>query len=130
VLAVDTNVLLRLLVDDPEAPEQCAAARKLASGAGSVYVPQVVQIETVWVLERAYRVGKAAIVDSLARVAANAAYVLQRPTIFVAALEAYRAGRADFSDYVILAESRAQSSRLATFDRKLGRHEGCVVVGA
>ena len=130
MLAVDTNVLLRLLVDDPEAPEQCAAARRLASDAGREYVPQVDQIETVWVLERAYRVGKGAIVDSLARVAANAAYVLQRPAIFLAALESYRAGRADFSDYVILAESRIQSSQLATFDRKLGRHEGCVVVGA
>lgn len=54
MLALDTNVLVRILIDDTQFIDQCAAARALASAAGEVYVPQVVQIETVWVLESAY----------------------------------------------------------------------------
>ena len=128
VLAVDTNVLVRLLVDDPGAPRQCAAARKVAAKAGSIYVPQVVQIETVWVLERTYDVSKPAIVRTLSQIVENTAFVLQRPEVFREALQEYRDGRADFSDCVILAESRAEAVKLATFDRKLGRHEGTIFI--
>jgi predicted nucleic-acid-binding protein len=128
VLAVDTNVLVRVLVDDPGVPRQCAAARKVAAEAGSLYVSQVVQIETVWVLEQSYGVPKAKLVESLEHMAENAAFVLQRPEVFREALREYRAGRADFSDYVILAESRAEGVALATFDRKLGKHRGSLVV--
>jgi predicted nucleic-acid-binding protein len=128
VLAVDTNVLVRVLVDDPGAPKQCEAARKIAGEAGAVYVPQVVQIETVWVLERTYNVPKRKIVDSLKQLADNAAFVLQRSEIFGTALQDYRAGRADFSDYIILAECRAEGVKLATFDRKLGKHQASMIV--
>jgi len=127
VLAVDTNVLVRILVDDPGAPNQCAAARKLASNAGTIYVPQVVQIETVWVLEDSYELGKSTLIDALATLAQNTAFVLQHEEIFRAALDDYRSGRADFSDYVVLAESRSFGADLATFDRKLGRHVGALI---
>ena len=128
VLAVDTNVFVRILVDDPGAPKQCAAARKLAAESGSLYVPQVVQIEAVWVLERTYDVSKPVIIRTLGQIAENTACVLQRSKVFLQALEEYRTGRADFSDCVILAECRTEGVSLATFDRKLGKHEGSVVV--
>ena len=128
VLAVDTNVFVRILVDDPGAPKQCAAARKLAAKSGSIYVPQVVQIEAVWVLERTYDVSKPVIIRTLGQIAENTAFVLQRSKVFLQALDEYRTGRADFSDCVILAECRTEGVNLATFDRKLGKHEGSVVV--
>lgn len=128
MLAVDTNVLVRLLVDDPGALEQCEAARKVAAAASTIYVPQVVQIETVWVLERAYDVPKPTIVGTLAQLAKNSAFVLQRAEIFQTALDDFRVGGADFSDYIVLAESRSAQVELATFDRKLGRHQGTVIV--
>lgn len=130
MLAVDTNVLVRLLVDDPAAPRQCDAAREAALAAGSVYVPQVAQVETVWVLERAYALSKAGIVDCLVRMVQNAAYVIQRPDVFQRALQDYRTGRADFSDYVLLAESRVQQVKLATFDRKLPGQDGTMPLKA
>ena len=51
MIAVDTNVLVRILIDDPEEIEQTQAARKLARAAGTVFVPQIVQVECVWVLK-------------------------------------------------------------------------------
>lgn len=130
MLAVDTNVLVRLLVDDPHAPGQCEAARAIASKAGALYVPQVVQIETVWVLERAYGFSKARIVSQLQQIVDNAALVVQRPDVFRLALLEYRAGSADFSDFVILVESRIEGVELATFDRKLGRYQGSLAIPA
>ena len=54
MIAVDTNVLVRVLVDDPGQKAQVAAARSQAKRAGQVWVAQIVQAETVWVLESAY----------------------------------------------------------------------------
>jgi predicted nucleic-acid-binding protein len=54
VIAVDTNVLVRVLVDDPGQKAQVAAARSQVKRAGQVWVAQIVQAETVWVLESAY----------------------------------------------------------------------------
>ena len=42
MIAVDTNVLLRALVDDKDAPNQCAAAQTLIAGAGKVRVAGIV----------------------------------------------------------------------------------------
>lgn len=42
MIAVDTNVLVRVLADDPGQPQQVAAARALVSEAGRVFVPTVV----------------------------------------------------------------------------------------
>ena len=128
MLAVDTNVLVRMLVDDPDAQRQCEAARRAATEAGSVYVSQVVQVETVWVLERGYEVAKSALVDILERVVGNSAFTLQRPEVFRVALHAFRTGRADFADYIILAEAHAHGATLATFDRKLGKHPGAALL--
>jgi predicted nucleic-acid-binding protein len=43
-----------VLVDDPGQKAQVAAARSQVKRAGQVWVAQIVQAETVWVLESAY----------------------------------------------------------------------------
>ncbi|MCX7113621.1 MAG: hypothetical protein NTX45_26750 [Proteobacteria bacterium] len=54
MVTVDTNVLVRIMIDDPGASAQMLAARGLASEAGILFVTQIVQVETVWVLQSAY----------------------------------------------------------------------------
>lgn len=130
MLALDTNVLVRILIDDPQAARQCVAARRVVSDAGRVYVPQVVQIETVWVLESVYGFTRAELVAALERLLGNQSFVLQEADIFRAALNEFRTGPADFSDYVILTQARAQQLDLATFDRKLGKMAGTRLVTA
>jgi len=124
VLALDTNVLVRVLIDDPDAPAQCATARAEVQAAGEAYVAQVVQIETVWVLSGAYGLDKGTLMKVLHTVLDHPAFHLQRPEIFRAALAYYRAGHADFADCMILAESVATGGELASFDRKLGKLAG------
>ncbi len=54
MISLDTNVLVRIFVDDPGNSEQSAKVRKKVGRYKTVYVTQVVQVETVWVLSRAY----------------------------------------------------------------------------
>jgi predicted nucleic-acid-binding protein len=128
MLALDTHVLVRVLVDDPDARHQCQAARKAVSEAGEVAVSQVVQIETVWVLASAYGLSKAALQGILGTVAVHPAFHLQRPQMFEAALRHYLDGHGDFADCMILAESADAGCELATFDRKLGKLPGARVL--
>ncbi len=43
-IAIDTNVLVRILVQDPSAPGQCAAARRLVAGAAAAGEPLLVSL--------------------------------------------------------------------------------------
>lgn len=124
MLAVDTNVLVRVLVDDPGAPDQCRSARQAVSEANEVFVSQVVQIETAWVLVRAYGLSKKRLQDTFGAIANHPAFHLQRRDVFVSALQTYFTAGADFADCVILAESANAGHELATFDRKLGKLPG------
>ncbi len=124
MIAVDTNVLVRALVDDPGEPRQCVAARTQLKHAKEVFVPQVVQAEMVWVLETAYGLKRNEILAVLDHLHDNAAFKLQNRAQFEAAVQQYRNGSADFADYLILAESRASGSELLTFDKRLLKSSG------
>lgn len=124
MIAVDTNVLVRILVDDPKEQRQVSAARARARSAGQVFVPQIVQVETLWVLESAYGFAKEQILETLDRLGSNQAYVMEQPRSFDEALREFRNGTAAFSDYVVLASSRAAGHELATFDKRLLKASG------
>lgn len=124
MIAVDTNVLVRVLVDDPGQKAQVAAARSRVKRAGRVWVPQIVQAETVWVLETAYGLDRTTILRVLKHLRSNQAYVLQSEEAFASALSEFTERRADFADYLILAECRAAGHALVTFDKRLREAPG------
>ena|SRR5438093_689494 len=63
--AVDTNVLVRLLVGDD--PKQSAAARSLFA-AGPIWIAKTVLLETGWVLRSLYGFEESAIREAFAKV--------------------------------------------------------------
>lgn len=119
MIAIDTNIVIRLLVDDPGQMQQVKSARDHVSKEGEVFIPQIVQVETIWVLESSYKLPKKQILMILQHLDKNAAYKLQHLSSFMMAFNMYTTGNADFSDYLILAESRKQQVKLFTFDKKL-----------
>ena len=121
MIAVDTNVLIRLLIDDSIASDQMELAKALLKKYRQVFVPQIVQVELVWVLENAYGFEKKAIIVVLQHLQKSSAYVLQQPTQFNAALENYANNPADFSDYLILATCIENHHEVYTFDKKFAR---------
>jgi len=127
VIAADTNLMTRIVIDDPGQPEQVAIARKLATEGKQVFVPQIVAVEMVWVLQAAYKLDKTAIVQVLEHLLHNSAFVLQAEDQFMGALELFKAGNCDFSDCLISEECRRANCTLITFDKKLSRLSGVIL---
>ena len=64
MIAIDTNVLLRYLLQDDE--EQGEKARQLINGPDDVLITDVVLVETLWTLKgKKYRLDKAGVVSLL-----------------------------------------------------------------
>lgn len=121
MIAVDTNVLIRLLIDDSSASEQMEQAKALLKKARQLFIPQIVQIELVWVLESAYCFDKTNVIELLKRLQKSSCYVLQQATQFDAALKLFENHPADFSDYLILATCVENDCDIYTFDKKFAR---------
>ena len=124
MIAIDTNVLVRVVVDDPDAPDQCQQARELLLTHGSAWITEIVLIETVWVLESAYRFSKTEILNVIERIRENPALEFEVMDRLDTALVLYRNINADFADVLILAAATQQQVILYTFDRKLARLDG------
>ena len=128
VLAVDTNVLVRLLVSDDLAQQRAVALRlqKAQAEGDSVLVTPVVLAEVAWVLDSAYGYGRSDIAAAIRRLVSTSPLVSPERADVLRALGWYAKGTADFADYLILALSKAHGARtLLTFDRRLLRHGSC-----
>ena len=124
MIAIDTNVLVRVLVDDPGAAQQNQLARASVAREKRVFIPQPVQIETLWVLSRSYGFDRQALLDVLDELQRNEAFELEHAELFAAALSLFRIEKLDFADAVILSISRGHGLTLLSFDRKLARRKG------
>jgi predicted nucleic-acid-binding protein len=122
MLAVDTNVLVRLLARD-DAEQAIAADAAVAKGA---WVSQLVLAETVWVLDAVYERTPKQLITALEMLLVHESLVLQDADVVAAALAQFRARPAlGFSDCLALEIARkAGHLPLATFDKALGGVEG------
>ncbi len=126
--AVDTNVLVRLLVRDD--PAQAGAAEAfIAKGA---WVSHLALAEAIWVLQGVYERDAEAIAQAVELLLIHEHLVLQDPDVVQSALHDFRTqSGVDFSDCLIVAIARkAGHLPVGTFDRKLGRVEGATRLGA
>ena len=124
--ALDTNVVVRLLVRDDEA--QCRQAEQLyrqAIATGGVWIPSVVIVETAWVLRVAYSFDRPAIATALKRLVRAEGVIAEDEAATLRAIAAFETGPADFSDYLVLDTARrAEALPLWTFDEQLARATG------
>ena len=130
MIALDTNVIIRYLVVDDA--EQAEAARALMEGLtfdSQGFVCREVVIEVVWVLERFYRFTRAQIAGVLVELTATDSLVVEAADDVARAAFTYRQGGVGFSDLMILSSAeRSGAVPLHTFDRRLSRMEGAVLV--
>lgn len=124
MIAIDTNVLVRVLIDEPGQEAQISAARALVADAEGVFVPQVVLVETVWVLESAYQLAKAEVLRALDHLVANTAFDLDEASRCSVAVRLFHESNADFADCLILAGCRSHGIDLHTFDKRLSKLDG------
>lgn len=118
MITLDTNVLVRILIDDQDVT-QISKARKLVKKAKQVFIPQIVQVELIWVLVRAYKLEKTQVISVLNELYNNAAYVLQHEEGFAQAVQLFADNVIDFSDCLIYIMSHAEESLpVYTFDKR------------
>ena len=115
-VALDTNVVVRLLVADDES--QALAARQVLMEADQIVIPTVVLCETAWVLKRSYRYPSSTLAEALRRLIQLNGVEVDRPVV-EAGLDFLEQG-GDFADGCILyASHQARCETLLTFDRAL-----------
>jgi predicted nucleic-acid-binding protein len=122
MIALDTNVLVRFLVEDD--PAQSARAAHLIERAikseEPLFVPDIVLAEVAWMLTRAYDFPKADLLKVFRKLSAAKHLVFASSDILSKALDGWERGKGDFSDYLVRAQAEARGcDRVATFDRAL-----------
>ncbi len=122
MLAVDTNVLVRLLVRD-DARQALAADQTVAKGA---WVSHLVLAEAIRVLDAVYGRTAKQLIAALDLLLVHESLVLQDADVVGAALSQFRARpMLGFSDCLVLEIARkAGHLPLATFDRALAKLGG------
>jgi predicted nucleic-acid-binding protein len=131
VIALDTNVLVRFLVQDH--PEQSRLAGEIVdqlSDDAPGFISREVLIELVWVLERAYRLGRDEIAVALDGLLTATELQIEGSDEVGSAVELYRNDGFGFADLMIAAAARrVGASELVTFDRKAARLPGVRLLG-
>jgi predicted nucleic acid-binding protein len=126
MIAIDTNVLVRLLTRDDE-PQFQQAATLFAEN--KIFIPETVILETEWVLRFAYKFPLAAIFEALRKTLGLPNVQSARPSVIAQALDLAGQGL-DFADALHLAASQ-ECSQFATFDtsfiKKANGLTGCQV---
>ena len=126
MIAVDTNVLVRFLVqDDADQARIAGDIFDQLTDTETGFVSREVLIELVWVLERAYRLGRSEIAGALDALLSSTELVIEGADDVGPALDLYRNDGFGFADLMIAAAARrAGATELVTFDRKAARLPG------
>ncbi len=123
MIGLDTNILLRWLLDDDSASGQSDAARIILESNETFFVNNIVLAETVWVLRNKAGQSRKVIETIVLRLIASANVEMESENTVHRALDAFVGGKADFADYLIAeVNAAAGCSTTLTFDRKAAQH--------
>jgi predicted nucleic-acid-binding protein len=126
-IAIDTNVLVRILVQDPSAPDQCAAARRLVDEATATGEPLLVSLcallESEWVLRSRYNVNRSDLAVALIAMLEAPGIEFEHDATVEEALYLFdQYPTADFADCLLIARAtHLGRSRFVTFDAGAAR---------
>lgn len=125
--AIDTNVLVRLIVRDDE--RQAHEAEKFIQG--GAWVSQLVLAETVWVLDAVYERSPVQIASAVEQLLDQHSVAVEGADVVEAAVAQFRKRPSlGFSDCLMLEMARkAGHLPMGTFDRDLARLEGAQRLG-
>jgi len=124
--ALDTNVLVRFLVkdDEPQAKKVYTLFKQAETDKNYFYVPLLVVLETIWVLDSVYEIPRKEILDSINEILLMPILKLEaKPTIqrfiFLA-----RENKIDLSDILIACAAKISGcEKILTFDKRASKFE-------
>lgn len=118
MIGVDTNILLRAVLDDHPAEAEIAKRfLKKLTDSKRLFISSYAILEMVWVL-KVKKYSRAEIYDVVLMLLDTSGITIGQREVLVFALEMYIKGKADFGDYLILAESKSfEAPKVASFDK-------------
>ncbi len=121
MIALDTNALVRLIVEDDK--KQALEVRRLVEKAEKtgepIFILTEVLIETVWVFQSIYECSREEIHQFLKKLVRTEVFVFSDPDVVSGAIQKYGKG-GDFADLVIVMQAINHRARsLFSFDKKL-----------
>lgn len=124
MIGVDTNILVRYLTKDDE--QQWEKAVEIIEGTEQCFVANIVLCELVWVLRgKPYQFSREEISKTIEMMLQCAVFELENRSVVYQALQRFKQGNADFSDYLIGAIAQQSGcTTTATFDKKLREDKG------
>ena len=127
MIGLDTNVLLRYIVEDDLAQlrraAECIEQRLTKNNPGFISV--VVMVETVWALKHVYSLGDDQIAAAIQRILQIEVFLIEHRLAIYIAMKALTQRRGSFADALIGAISRRVGcTRTLTFDHKAVRLPG------
>ncbi|MGV0108002.1 putative nucleic-acid-binding protein, containings PIN domain [Nostoc sp. DSM 114160] len=124
MIGLDRNILVRYLTKDDE--KQWEQAAEIIEGGEQCFVANIVICELVWVLRsNTYQFSREEISNTIELMLQCSVFELENRSLVYQALQRFKQGSADFSDYLIGAiDQDSGCSSTVTFDRKLRSEKG------
>ena len=120
MIAVDTNVVVRFLVRDDE-KQSGAAYRRLKKAEAErerLFVPLLVILETIWVLESAYDRSRGEVLGAIEDMRQMAVFEFEEEKVIDQLLSDGRKLRADLADLLIVHSAKSRGCEAGiTFDK-------------
>lgn len=131
MIALDTNVLVRMLIEDDR--RQARIIEKTIAWAEKNSVPVLilseVLVETVWVLESVYQCRREEILKFLQTLIVTPTFAFVDPQVIRRAIHEYKKG-GDFADLLIVNQAKQhQAKTFFSFDKKLQKKFPGYVLG-
>ena len=122
MIAFDTNLLVRLMVEDDAAQLRKARGviREATEREEKILVTDIVLAELEWVLEFSYDVPRERILSTISDLAGDGRFCFEDRQRITDALDLYQAGKGDLADYLLGLPGEVGGARTTyTFDRGL-----------
>jgi len=120
---LDTNVLVRFLLDDDPMQSLCAVAlmKRLEQGSDTADLEDVVLAETVWILQKGYSVPRKEIARLLSMIVELPGVRCRSRRAVLEALGRFGATPCDIVDCLLAARARSRGLTVYSFDHDFER---------
>jgi len=122
--AIDTNILVRFLIGDDkqQAKKVYNIFKKAESEKDELFVPLLVVLELIWVLESVYEISRADILESIREFLLLPILRFEHKSVLQQFTLSAQANRYDLADLLIAHSSKMQGCEtVLTFDKKVSK---------
>lgn len=122
--AIDTNILIRFLVGDDElqAKKVYSIFKKTESEKKELFVPLLVVLEMIWVLESVYDISRTEILDSISDLLLMPIFKFDQQSALQQLVHSAQGNKYDLSDLLIAHSAEVNGCEaVITFDKKASK---------